>query len=340
MLGCAEGEHIRHIDEWLAHFDDVLGQKVIAEGERVRRGERLEETISEYSVSLPDGSPRWFEARAKPVIEEDGTIVTLVGTDTDITERKKIEQDLLVAKDAAEKANRAKSEFLATMSHEFRTPLNAILGFSELMRSGALGPIQNPAFEEYLGDIHRSGMHMLALVNDVLDIAAIEAGKRTIARQPLNITDLFETTVRSAQSLPGGDALSFDIDTPPDLPELYADERAIVQVFNNLLSNAVKFTDAGGEIRLRAHADAGQFILSVADTGHGIPAEKLHVVTQPFSQVSTNPHVAEHSTGLGLAIVKSLVDFHDGELRIESEPGVGTDVSIILPLGSNGSASA
>lgn len=332
MLGCAEGEHIRHIDDWLKRTDPIYSARMIREAERLQRAGQAEESTVEYRVQFPDGIERWFEARTHGVADADGRVTKLVGTDTDITQRKRIETELIVAKEVAEEANRTKSEFLATMSHEFRTPLNAILGFSELMLMGALGKIDNDAYAGYVSDIHRSGTHMLSLVNDVLDIAAIEAGKREVFASEVDINSLLDTAVRAAQTLAGTKKLTIAAEVPPNLGKPISDERALIQITNNLLSNAVKFTDAGGRIDLSARIDIDNLVLCVADTGCGIEQDKLEAVTLPFSQVQTNPHLAEHGTGLGLAIVKSLVDLLAGTLLIESELGVGTRVTVTLPL--------
>jgi PAS domain S-box-containing protein len=332
MLGCAEGEHIRHIDDWLKRTDPIYSARMIREAERLQRAGQAEESTVEYRVQFPDGIERWFEARTHGVADADGRVTKLVGTDTDITQRKRIETELIVAKEVAEEANRTKSEFLATMSHEFRTPLNAILGFSELMLMGALGKIDNDAYAGYVSDIHRSGTHMLSLVNDVLDIAAIEAGKREVFASEVDINSLLDTAVRAAQTLAGTKKLTIAAEVPPNLGKPISDERALIQITNNLLSNAVKFTDAGGRIDLSARIDIDNLVLCVADTRCGIEQDKLEAVTLPFSQVHTNPHLAEHGTGLGLAIVKSLVDLLAGTLLIESELGVGTRVTVTLPL--------
>ena len=332
MLGCAEGEHIRHIDDWLKRTDPIYSARMIREAERLQRAGQAEESTVEYRVQFPDGIERWFEAHTHGVADADGRVTKLVGTDTDITQRKRIETELIVAKEVAEEANRTKSEFLATMSHEFRTPLNAILGFSELMLMGALGKIDNDAYAGYVSDIHRSGTHMLSLVNDVLDIAAIEAGKREVFASEVDINSLLDTAVRAAQTLAGTKKLTIAAEVPPNLGKPISDERALIQITNNLLSNAVKFTDAGGRIDLSARIDIDNLVLCVADTGCGIEQDKLEAVTLPFSQVQTNPHLAEHGTGLGLAIVKSLVDLLAGTLLIESELGVGTRVTVTLPL--------
>ncbi len=332
MLGCADDEHIRHIDEWLARTDFVHGERMMRPAERLRSADNGDEAVVEYRVVLADGRERWFEARARPVINADGTVDRVVGTDTDITDRKRIETELILAKELAEEASRSKSEFLATMSHEFRTPLNAILGFSELMLSGAIGELDNDVYKGYIKDINNSGAHMLSLVTDVLDIAAIEAGKREIVKAPLNIDTLIRSTIRTARTLAGTKPLDISANLPDNMPSLIIDERALTQIVNNLLSNAVKFTEPNGRIDIIVGLQGDNLEIQVIDTGRGIPADKLAIVTLPFSQVHTNPHLAEHGTGLGLAIVKSLTDLSGGTLEIESDVDVGTRITVTLPV--------
>ncbi len=250
----------------------------------------------------------------------------------DITERKKSEDDRNAALAEAERANRAKSEFLATMSHEFRTPLNAILGFSELMCAQYFGELGSDNYNEYANDIHRSGKHMLALVNDVLDISAIEAGKREIDREKIDVESLLQNCFRSVETAANNNDVGLSLDVSDTLPILHADKRSITQVVLNLLSNAIKFTDQGGTIRIWATGSEQEIRIGVRDTGIGIPADKLPSITEPFSQSHTDPHKYQDGTGLGLSIVEALVASHEGKLSIESEVGEGTTVMVTLPI--------
>jgi two-component system, cell cycle sensor histidine kinase PleC len=250
---------------------------------------------------------------------------------TDIGREKRAQEKMLVAMALAEKANRAKSEFLATMSHEFRTPLNAILGFSEMMRAQYFGPLGAETYESYVNDIHLSGEHMLALVNDVLDITAIEAGKRPLIYELIDVGELLTGSVRNVEKAAEDGGVVLSLDVPDNLPSLYADRRSIIQVFLNVLSNATKFTTRDGEINVSARAEYGTLVIVVKDTGIGIPIDKLDTITDPFTQANSNPHNAQEGTGLGLSIVKSLVEANDGSLHIESEVGTGTTVSVTFP---------
>lgn len=259
----------------------------------------------------------------------DGSSIIL---GTDITKLKNADVALQAALTKAEQANKAKSMFLATMSHEFRTPLNAILGFSAMMRAEYFGPLGSDGYLEYATDIHRSGQHMLDLVNDVLDVAAIEAGERPFSRESIELRSLLEESVRNInkESQEGGIHLSLDV--PDDMPTLNADRRALTQIVDNLLSNAIKFTDRDGSIGVSISAHEQTMTIKISDTGYGIPANMLPTITEPFVQAGSNPHKTQKGTGLGLSIVKSLVDIHDGELSIESVVGKGTTICVQLPL--------
>lgn len=234
-------------------------------------------------------------------------------------------------KTRAEAANRSKSEFLANMSHELRTPLNAIIGFSEIMGSGLFGELGSPKYKEYAGDIHASGTHLLELINDILDMSKIEAGRMTLETQVLDIAEVVEESLR----LVSGRAEVANVrvlDELGALPIVQADKRAVKQVLLNLLSNAVKFTPAGGTIHLKGSAGDGFVTIAVEDTGIGIPADALPKIGRPFEQVESQHSKKHKGTGLGLALSRSLVELHGGALTIESTEGVGTTVSFTLPV--------
>ena len=235
----------------------------------------------------------------------------------------------------AEGANKAKSEFLANMSHELRTPLNAINGFSEIMVGEMFGPMGDKRYKEYAQDILSSGQHLLALINDILDMSKIEAGKMNLRFEPLHLGDVVEDAVRLIQNRAEAAGLTVDV-ALPDLPEVEADYRAIKQVLLNLLSNAVKFTPHGGRISVlggtRREPLGERVRISVKDTGIGIAAEDLGRLARPFEQIESQHSKTQQGTGLGLALTKSLVEMHEGALEIESEPGAGTVVSFLLPL--------
>ncbi len=236
------------------------------------------------------------------------------------------------ARRRAEAANAAKSRFLATMSHELRTPLNAILGFSEVMKSEVMGPLSNPVYKEYAANIHQSGTHLLKLINEILDLSRIEAGRYELNEEPIRLVNVVDDCHRLLKLRAESKEQQIIEDFDENLPQIWADERALRQVCLNLLSNALKFTPRGGIITLSVGStdDGGQYF-SVRDTGPGIPQEEIPKVLQAFGQGSLAQKSAEGGTGLGLSIVQSLVELHGGTLELRSEVGKGTDVIVHLP---------
>ena len=236
------------------------------------------------------------------------------------------------ARRRAEEANLAKSRFLASMSHELRTPLNAVLGFSEVMSNEVLGPMGNATYREYARDIHDSGQHLLDLINEILDLSRIEAGRYQLNEEPLTLLSLVEDCCHMMELKARNKGLCIIQDFEPTLPRLFADERAVRQIVLNLLSNAVKFTPTGGEIRVRVGwtAGGGQY-LSVKDNGPGIPADEIPVVLSAFGQGSIAIKSAEQGTGLGLPIVQGLLHLHGGEFQLHSKLREGTEAVAIFP---------
>jgi two-component system cell cycle sensor histidine kinase PleC len=218
------------------------------------------------------------------------------------------------------------------MSHELRTPLNAILGFSEIIAQECFGPVGSARYKEYAGDIHSSGAHLLSLINDLLDVAKIEAGKMEIAPHPLDARRTFDIALKliGAKARERQQTLAIEVDAAA--PPLYADERALKQILINLCSNAVKFTPEGGKITVRAElARCGGFQISVQDNGPGIPREKLDKIFTPFNQVDNRYDRQAGGTGLGLALVRGLAELHGGRAWLESEPGKGCCAYVVLP---------
>ena len=236
------------------------------------------------------------------------------------------------ARRRAEAANIAKSRFLATMSHELRTPLNAILGFSEVMKTELMGPIGTKVYKEYAGNIHDSGRHLLHLINEILDLSRIEAGKYELNEEPVRLADIVEDCHRLLKLRAEGKGIQVIEDFDLRLPQLWVDERAVRQVCLNLMSNALKFTPRGGLVTLsvRAAHDGGQ-IMSVRDNGPGIPKEEIPKVMQVFGQGSLAHQNAEGGTGLGLPIVKNLLELHGGSFDLQSELRKGTEAIATFP---------
>jgi two-component system cell cycle sensor histidine kinase PleC len=322
-------------------------------------GERRGEHARTFEAQLEDG--RWLHISERRT--KDGGFVS-VGTD--ITPLKRHEEKLLESerrlmatvadlrssqhalerqteqlaylaekyaeqKDRAEEANQAKSEFLANMSHELRTPLNAIIGFSEIMETGMFGPLGASKYHEYCRDIRDSGNYLLDVINDILDMSKIEAGRATLDFQDVDLAQIIADAVRVISARAAEKRLEVKLELAPAI-RLRADRRALKQVALNLLSNAVKFTPEGGRVTVRARTVAGVAVLAIEDTGIGIPKAALKNLGRPFEQVESQLTKSHKGSGLGLAIAKSLTDLHGGCVRIRSTQGVGTIVLVRLPL--------
>ncbi len=247
-------------------------------------------------------------------------------------ERRRAEQGLKQATESAELANRAKTKFLANMSHELRTPLNAIIGFSEIMRDGMFGPLGNERYREYAIDIHGSGRHLLNVIDDILDISKIEAGRYVIEEQEIDLAGVLHWSAEMMRARTMDKRLTVSLFLLDDMPHIRADQRAMRQIMLNLLSNAAKFTPVDGRIDIALSlTDAGELSVAVRDTGIGIPADKLDEVMEPFGQVDDTNARQHGGTGLGLPITKSLIEMHNGMFRLESTVGLGTTATMTLP---------
>jgi signal transduction histidine kinase len=273
----------------------------------------------------PRGRMLQISRRAMP----DGAIVSVY---SDVTELKESERRLIQARSQAEMANHAKSEFLANMSHELRTPLNAIIGFSEIIAHELFGPLGNEKYLDYMKDIHQSSLHLLAIINDVLDMSKIEAGKFELSKEPLNIRHLIGEVIRMMRELAESRGIELVTEPSDRGVEIWADERAMKQIFLNLLSNAIKFSRDGGEVCIRVVSDEPDLAaVEFEDHGIGMTEEELERALQPFGQAKPSTTRNYGGTGLGLPITKGLIEAHGGKLAIESRAGQGTIARISLP---------
>ncbi|MEI6559107.1 MAG: PAS domain S-box protein [Rhodospirillaceae bacterium] len=304
-------------------FQDLAwrGYAIMSEG-RTYRGEHL--------MKRKDGRLIWCSLTGRAVDPAD-PVRGVIWIIEDVTERRRAHEELRAAKAAAEHASVMKSRFLATMSHELRTPLTSILGFSEIIRDQLFGPVGVPDYADYASDICLSGRHLLDLINDVLDLSKIEAGKFELDIVPFDPHYLLATCIRQARGRAGDRDLQLVLEVQPNATRIWADERAVRQMMLNLLSNAVKFTPDGGRIEVRVREDGAMVWVEVTDTGVGIAADKVERVLEPFEQVDNRYNRSAGGTGLGLALVNALAKLHGGAVRIDSMLNKGTTVAVSLP---------
>ncbi|HEX3809362.1 MAG TPA: PAS domain-containing sensor histidine kinase [Rhizomicrobium sp.] len=328
LLGCAPETLEGMAPSALVHPDDLKAmQAAFVEASYFGRA-----GMAEVRMKQADGGHVWTEVRCRPAsTATNGQTPDIVAVTRDISERKRQERALIKARDAAEEASRAKSRFLANMSHELRTPLNAIIGFSEVMTHQMFGPVGSKRYLEYSHLIHESGGHLLELINGILDMSKIEAGKFELSEEIFDLKDLIEQSVRFVKLQAERAGLALKTDVSADATTIFADKRAIKQLIVNLLSNGVKFTPRGGEIRVRATRDARGIEIAVSDTGTGISTRDLERLGKPFEQVEGEHVRSKEGTGLGLALVKAFAGMHGGEAKIESTLGEGTTVRVRLP---------
>ncbi|WP_417461587.1 PAS domain S-box protein [Kordiimonas sp.] len=272
---------------------------------------------------------RHFRIFAQKIDLEGEPMLLLIGRD--ITEDLVQAQELQRSKDTAELANRAKSEFLANMSHELRTPLNAILGFAEILRDEMVGPIGSPRYKEYAQDIHESGTHLLSIINDILDLSKVEAGRLEAYLTWINPLESLEMCMTLVQQRAFEASLSLEHHFDRSVL-IEADERLIKQIALNLLSNAIKFTEPGGKVTMKLEKTGnGGLCLSVTDTGIGMTAEEIKVAKRPFGQVDSSLSRRHEGSGLGLPLVSAFTEKLNATMTIDSRPSVGTRVSIMFP---------
>jgi PAS domain S-box-containing protein len=299
--------------------------------EHMRRRIAGEETVSNYEFRLQrrDGTVVWVDSHAA-LVNWDGQPASLSWL-SDISRRKRMEEELIKSKEAAEFANRTKTEFLANMSHELRTPLNAIIGFAEVIKDEMFGPVGTTKYAEYARDIHSSGRHLLDLINDILDLSKLESGKMELRHDDVVLRTVIEECLTLIRNRAEKSDVLLVTDVEPRLPKLRCDQRALRQVLLNFLSNAVKFTPPGGTVTMRAQRVPDGIALSVNDTGIGMSAADIEVAMTAFGQIDSKLARQHQGTGLGLPISKSLIELQGGTLMVASEPGKGTTMTATFP---------
>jgi PAS domain S-box-containing protein len=258
---------------------------------------------------------------------------THIGTQLSrVLERQRARQAIVEAKELADRANTAKTRFLSNMSHELRTPLNAILGFSELMSSEVMGPFGNAKYKEYSKDIATSGGHLLRIINDLLDLARIEAGRAELVEESVDLAEVVASSLRMLEPAAIKNGIDLAYELPPDLPPIKADAGKVRQILINLLSNAIKFTPSGGRVSVGVDKhDDGEVVMSVSDNGQGISEAEIQTVMEPFGRLENAITQAAEGTGLGLPLTKGLCELHGGRLEIHSTVGVGTTARAVFP---------
>jgi two-component system cell cycle sensor histidine kinase PleC len=307
-------------------WEDPAQRAQVVEAVR-KRGAVRDLMTSHHSVD-PEKVLRHYVASAE-LVHVNGEEL-LVWSARDITELRRTEAELLQSKEAAEQASRAKSEFLANMSHELRTPLNAILGFSEVIRDQLFGPSALPRYAEYAKDIHSSGEYLLHIINDILELSKVEAGKLGLHDTDISIETLAQECLRMVESQAKQAKLRLTANIGQPAPVVRVDERSMKQILINLLSNAIKFTPAGGAVSLSARKGRG-LTIHVSDSGIGMSDADIAVALTPFGQIESAISRRHQGTGLGLPLAQALVELHGSQLKINSEPNLGTTVSFTSP---------
>jgi PAS domain S-box-containing protein len=331
FLGVVQGELDLTNDQFYSAFVHPDDRERVIQQLRHVTAERRPDYSIEYRIIRKNGSIAAVSELGQHRYDATGRVASAFGTIQDITDRKSAENALRRAQMDAEMANRAKSQFLANVSHELRTPLNAIIGFSEVMKDELMGPLGAGIYKEYSGDIHDSGRHLLAIINDILDLSRVESGQATLNEAEIEVPSMIEACLILIRGKADAGALTVTTEMAPRLPAIYGDERLLKQALLNLLSNAVKFTPRGGSVKVKATLTGDGLDISVIDSGIGMSAAELEQVARPFVQLENWLVRKYEGTGLGLSIVKAFCELHGGSLEISSEPGRGTTTTIRLP---------
>ncbi len=329
MVGYSEEHLLTEAYEKLTHPEDL---EISLELRRKLHQGEIDHFILEKRYICQNGDVLWCNVLQTVIRDDQGDVINYISFIQDITQRKNDEAALLAMKNEAEIANRAKSNFLANMSHELRTPLNSIIGFSSIIAGNMFGEHNVSAYGDYGQNIKKSGEHLLQLINEILDLARVEAETIDINSQPTDIGAVILTCVEMTMHESEKFGVRMNVEKPNDPLILDVDELHIKQIMINLLSNAVKFTPEKGRVTVQASKDIqGNVIVDISDTGIGIAPEDIPLVVQPFAQVTDSMTRNHDGAGLGLAIVKSLTELNGGKLHISSEVGTGTQVTLRFP---------
>ena len=339
--------NITYANDKLCEISGYTREELLGQNHRILKSEehspefysKIWKTISNGKVwngniknKKKSGGFYWVDATIVPFLNVDGKPSQYIAIRTDITERKNAELSVESSLEKAETANRAKSELMANMSHELRTPLNAIIGFSDTMKEEVFGPLGHEKYREYLNDINYSGIHLLDLINDILDVSAIEAGVVELHEENISVSDVVDASIRIIMPRSNSGKVTVTSSVSSETPQIFADERRVKQVFLNLLSNAVKFTPEGGKVTVNSwlNEDASLSI-SVVDTGIGMDEDGVEKALSKFGQVDSGLDRKHEGTGLGLPLTIGLMECHGGTLEVKSEKGRGTQLTVIFP---------
>jgi PAS domain S-box-containing protein len=278
-----------------------------------------------------DGSPIWIAENARTVTDDDDQFLFYEGTVEDITEKRQSEEAMQRALRETQEAARQKGAFLAAMSHELKTPLNAVIGFSDLMRQELFGPIENERYRSYIDDVNQNGIRLLAMINSILDFSRIEGGLLDLDERVISVADIVDAA-REEMTANGRAVAAIHPQVPQDLPALRADPKRLHQVLMHVLSNAAKFTSKNGRIDVIAKvASDGDLLLVIRDTGIGMASSLIRGALEPFKQLDAGLERRFEGLGLGLPLANALMRLHGGSLAIQSEPGRGTTVNLNFP---------
>lgn len=304
-------------DKWKSHLKDLEDHKPFSDFRYHREG--------------PDGQLHYLSATGKPVFDDNGDFQGYIGVGTDLTKQRKYEMQLQYAKEEAENANRAKTEFLANMSLELRTPLNSIIGFAEVLKLQMYGSLGHENYSEYAADIHGSGIHLLRLISEILDVSKIEANQFDISEEEIDLAKLIQSSMRIVRERATSAEIVLSHEISGERALVLGDEVRLKQIILNLLTNAIKFTPPRGKVKAKVFFDDGAAVLQISDTGVGISKKDMPKVLAPFQQVGVDHNLATEGTGLGVYLSKRLTELHGGTFSIQSDVGEGTTVTVKFP---------